>query len=110
MHVLCNRRAIIFKADLTIIIPTLNEAEYIEETLNSACAQRGDFSFEVIVCDGGSRDNTVEIARQYAKVIISPKRGTAQQLAFAASFAVRSSNWAFSFSSTVCFPPMSVIK
>lgn len=68
---------------VSIIIPTLNEALYIEETLKSVVRQCPGFDFETIVCDGGSEDNTVEIARKYARVVISPTQGTGTQLDFA---------------------------
>jgi len=71
--------------EMSIIIPTVNEATYIEETLKSVVKQWTSFNFEIIVCDGGSRDNTVEIARKYATVVVSPTRGTGAQLDFAAN-------------------------
>jgi len=70
---------------MSIIIPTLNEAMYIEETLKSVVKQYTNFNFEIIVCDGGSKDNTVEIARKYARVVVSPTQGTGNQLGFAAN-------------------------
>jgi len=69
---------------MSVIIPTINEAMYIEETLKSILRQRTNFNFEIIVCDGGSKDNTVEIARKYARVVVSPTQGTGNQLGFAA--------------------------
>lgn len=77
--------AIALNIEMSIIIPTINEAMYIEETLKSVVRQRPSFNFEIIVCDGGSKDNTVEIARQYARVVVSPKEGTGTQLDFAAN-------------------------
>jgi glycosyltransferase involved in cell wall biosynthesis len=56
--------------DLSVIIPTLNEAEYIAATLESLTNQTYQ-SYELIVKDGGSMDNTVDIARQYADIVIS---------------------------------------
>ncbi|MBI1747526.1 MAG: TIGR04283 family arsenosugar biosynthesis glycosyltransferase [Acidobacteria bacterium] len=55
---------------ISIIIPTLNESDYIAATLYSA---RRDPDGEVIVADGGSRDGTVALARALgARVIMSP--------------------------------------
>lgn len=71
--------------EVSIIIPTMNEAMYIKETLKSVIKQRPSFDFEIIVCDGGSQDNTVEIARKYATVVASPQQGTGNQLDFAAN-------------------------
>lgn len=62
---------------ISIIIPALNEAACIEHTLQSL--QQQQQPFEVIVVDGGSRDETVEIARQFAQVICA-ERGRANQM------------------------------
>jgi len=77
--------AIALNIEMSIIIPTINEAMYIEETLKSVVKQYPSFNFEIIVCDGGSKDNTVEIARKYARVVVSPTQGTGTQLDFAAN-------------------------
>lgn len=71
--------------DASVIIPTIDEAMYIEETLKSVVRQCSSFDFEVIVCDGGSKDNTVEIARKYSRVVVSSIKDTGTQLDFAAS-------------------------
>ena len=62
---------------VSVIIPTLNEADTIEQTLSwvrqaSAC--------EIVVVDGGSDDDTVECARPYADQLISAPRGRARQM------------------------------
>lgn len=51
---------------ISIVIPSLNKVEYIEETLESVFSQ--DYpNLEVIVQDGGSTDGTLEIIKKYAK-------------------------------------------
>jgi glycosyltransferase involved in cell wall biosynthesis len=51
---------------LSVVIPTLNEADRIEVCLDSVFRVCRDVSeFEVIVVDSNSDDRTVEIARQY---------------------------------------------
>ncbi len=50
------------KSEISIIIPTLNEADYLRETLD-ALEIFGDA--EIIVVDGGSTDATVSIAENY---------------------------------------------
>ncbi|MEM2874483.1 MAG: glycosyltransferase [Candidatus Hadarchaeales archaeon] len=54
------------KFKISIIIPTLNEEKFIEETLINA--RRVVPEAEVIVSDGGSTDRTLEIAKKYAKI------------------------------------------
>ncbi len=49
---------------LSIITPSYNQAEYLEETLRSVLDQRYP-NLEYLVIDGGSRDGSVEIIRRY---------------------------------------------
>ena len=72
--------------DISVIIPTIDEALYIERTLKSVTSQTHGFKFEIIVCDGGSKDKTTEIAAKYAKVVVCPIRNTGTQLNFAVDF------------------------
>ncbi len=60
---------------VSVIIPTLNEAARIEESI--AHARSGDA--EIIVVDGGSTDNTVEKASRAGARIIKASRGRAMQ-------------------------------
>lgn len=57
---------------LSVIVPTLNEEKYIPSTLQSLMEQTYQ-DFELIVKDGLSTDNTVNIAKEYADLIISEK-------------------------------------
>lgn len=50
---------------LSIIIPTLNEEEYLPLVLREVKKQTLDEGYEVIVADAGSRDKTVEIAKSF---------------------------------------------
>ena len=61
---------------LSIVIPTLNEAEQIAATLAAAAAP----GVEVLVADGGSADATVELARAAGAHVISANRGRARQM------------------------------
>ncbi len=62
---------------ISVIIPVLNEEKKIGQTLNYLNRMKGDF--EVFVVDGGSRDKTVNIAKEHAHVIAS-KQGRAVQM------------------------------
>jgi glycosyltransferase involved in cell wall biosynthesis len=62
----------------SVVIPTLNQAETIEDTLQSIFEQ--DYgNVEIIVADGGSSDGTLTLLERYrprlARVIEGPDRG-----------------------------------
>src|SRR5688500_4367447 len=73
---------------ISIIIPTYNEGDQIEETIREIhSASRANIT-EVIVVDGGSKDQTIAIARNCgAMTILSPKKGRAAQMNHGASIA-----------------------
>lgn len=54
---------------LTIVIPTLNEEEYLPGLLNSIKEQNYN-DLEIIVSDAGSNDRTLEIAKNYGCRIV----------------------------------------
>ena len=65
----------LMKTKVSIIVPTLNEENCIENLLNSLQKQTYK-GFETIVVDGGSKDNTINIAKKYgARVIVKEKCG-----------------------------------
>lgn len=71
-------------SSISVVIPTLNEAAHIRETIRSV--QRQEEPFEIIVADGGSSDDTLEIAGRYARVS-KGRRGRARQLNAGAALA-----------------------
>jgi rSAM/selenodomain-associated transferase 2 len=64
---------------LSIVVPCLNEAEGIADTLAALAPLRARGA-EVIVVDGGSRDGTLERAVPHASLAISASRGRGQQM------------------------------
>ena len=64
---------------ISVIIPTLDEAENIRGCIECVRAEDGDF--EILVCDGGSSDETVQIARGYDDaVLIETGKGRGAQM------------------------------
>lgn len=54
------------KARATVVIPTFNGIEYLDELLAALDAQHDPASFEVLVIDSGSTDGTLERVREHA--------------------------------------------
>jgi glycosyltransferase involved in cell wall biosynthesis len=50
---------------ISIIVPTLNQARFIEETIQSVISQKYP-NLELLVLDGGSSDGTLEILQKYS--------------------------------------------
>ena len=66
-------------ADVSIIVPVLNEAAAIEAALVPLQAARRDGA-ELLVVDGGSRDGTQAIAIPLADRVLPSPRGRAVQM------------------------------
>jgi rSAM/selenodomain-associated transferase 2 len=62
---------------ISIIIPALNEAGVIEKAIASTTPS---LNTEVIVVDGGSRDNTVSLAQKMGAKAIASSAGRAHQM------------------------------
>lgn len=63
---------------ISIVIPALDAAETIGETLKALRAQAGSADYEVIVVDNGSSDDTAGVARAFgARVLHEALRGPA---------------------------------
>ncbi|MDQ6762431.1 MAG: TIGR04283 family arsenosugar biosynthesis glycosyltransferase [Bacteroidota bacterium] len=87
---------------ISIIIPTLNEADSIGTLINYLKSHAAGY-VQIIVSDGGSTDNTASAASlAQAKVLLSPKKGRAAQMNYGASFATESILY---FVHADCLPP-----
>ncbi len=61
----------------SVVIPTYNEAAYLQAALDSVEVQQAPW--EIVVVDGNSTDQTREIASSSAQLVVSP-RGRARQM------------------------------
>jgi rSAM/selenodomain-associated transferase 2 len=66
------------RALVSVIIPALNEAAAIDRTLRAVTQLRGEK--EIIVVDGGSTDDTVNLARVHASDVVHAPRGKGLQM------------------------------
>ena len=64
---------------LSIIIPTLNEAAYIEKTVRSLQYLRSNHC-EIIIADGGSDDDTCQRVQPWVDKTIICRKGRARQM------------------------------
>jgi len=72
--------------NISIIIPVLNEGNNIQQTLlNLQLVRKQDV--ELIVVDGGSDDNTVELAKPLCDFVIQSSPGRAKQMNAGANLA-----------------------
>ena len=65
----------------SIIIPVFNESSELGNTLKQLSQSlRGNCDIEIILSDGGSTDNSPEIAKYYSCRVISTSTGRAGQM------------------------------
>ncbi len=63
---------------ISVVIPTLNEQENIRRCIECIKDEGGDF--EIIVCDGGSSDATVQTVRECDAILIEAGKGRGGQM------------------------------
>ena len=51
--------------DISVVIPVYNAGGFIHKCLDSIISQKGGLSYEIILVDDGSTDNSVDVIRQY---------------------------------------------
>jgi rSAM/selenodomain-associated transferase 2 len=66
--------------EVSIIIPTLNEAANLPTCLKSIQQCDALNTAEVIICDGGSSDETLNIAAQSSATVVHAPRGRSRQM------------------------------
>lgn len=65
---------------ISVVVPTLNEAATIKETISQAKKSSRDTKVEIIVADGGSTDATMEIASSGGAKVIWTAGGRSCQM------------------------------
>ena len=76
------------KMQISIIIPTYNEAAVIHQLVSFLISASNNMLLEIIVSDGGSTDETITLATKAgARAITSPEKGRAAQMNYGASYA-----------------------
>ena len=74
---------------ISVIIPVFNEACHLKQNLQRLFASlEGLPSVEVIICDGGSTDHSVQIARQFPCHVATSPVGRAHQVNVASKLAM----------------------
>lgn len=57
-----------YQYDLSVLVPAYNAERYIKECIDSIINQKTKYSFEIVIIDDGSQDNTRRILQQYEKI------------------------------------------
>lgn len=91
---------------ISVIVPNLNYGNYIEECLNSIIIQSYPY-LEIIVIDGGSTDNSLEIIDQFKKkiTILISENDNGQAEAINKGFILATGEYICYLNSDDCFLP-----
>lgn len=71
--------------DIDVVIPTLNAAPSLARTIGALDGGDHGLRLSITVCDGGSGDDTVAIARRAGAAVVTAQAGRGGQLATAAA-------------------------
>lgn len=56
------------KRDVTIVVPTFNGEEFLDDLIKAVLSQKTQKNFELLIIDSGSNDRTLEIIAEYPKI------------------------------------------
>lgn len=58
---------------ISIITPSFNQGQFLEETIKSVLSQKGNFFIDYIIADGESTDDSVKIIKKYDTLLKTKK-------------------------------------
>lgn len=58
-----------YERTISIVTPSYNQGNFLEETIKSVLSQQGDFFIDYIIMDGGSQDNSAEVIARYDNLL-----------------------------------------
>ncbi len=96
---------------VTIVTPSYNQAEYLEETIRSVLLQ-GYPDLEYFVMDGGSTDGSVEIIKKYEPWLAGwvSEKDNGQSAAINKIFSKATGEWLGWLNSDDCFAPYALFN
>jgi glycosyltransferase involved in cell wall biosynthesis len=103
---MANSKSEIRNPSVSVVIPAYNRAPCIGEAIESVVAQETPFSFEIVVVDDGSTDDTAKVARSYGNLVrvITKENGGPASARNAGVLAARSGLIAFLDSDDLMLP------
>ncbi len=95
--------------DISIVVPTVNEENYLPKLLKSIYDSRCEYEYEVIVVDQKSDDGTVEVAKEFGVKILEL---TERSVSLAREHGTKHAkgSWIISTSADVIMPPHYIQK